>query len=70
MGFNKRYITKSKILNNLDNLTMLFKSDALILDEWSSKFHKEINIENTPANIAMNNPNKIDIEKLSNYYGL
>lgn len=69
MGFNKRYITKSKILNNLSDLKILFKSDALILDAWSSKFHKEINIENTPANIALKTPNKVDIEKLSNYYG-
>lgn len=69
MGFNKRFITKEKILNNLSDLKTLFKSDALILDTWSSKFHREINIENTPANIALENPNKVDIEKLSNYYG-
>lgn len=69
MGFNKRYITKEKILNNLSSLNMLFKSDALILDTWSSNFHKEINLKNSPANLALNYPSKIDIEKLSNYYG-
>lgn len=69
MGFNKRFITKEKILNNLSDLNMLFKSDALILDSWSSNFHREINLKDSPANIALNNPSIVDIEKLSNYYG-
>jgi hypothetical protein len=42
MGFNKRYITKDIILscNSFEQLSRLFKADALILDMWSSYFYK------------------------------
>lgn len=42
MGFVKRYITKETILNcsNHEQLNLLFKADALILDKWSSEFYK------------------------------
>jgi hypothetical protein len=40
MGFNKRYITKDKILNAIkeDTVHKLFMADALIMDSWSSVF--------------------------------
>lgn len=40
MGFNKRYITKDTIKNlrNPQDIKFLIKSDALMLDEWASKF--------------------------------
>jgi hypothetical protein len=41
MGFNKRFITKNKILStNNSDLDILFSADALIMDDWSSKFLK------------------------------
>jgi hypothetical protein len=41
MGFNKRFITKNKILSTNDSdLDILFSEDALIMDDWSSKFLK------------------------------
>jgi hypothetical protein len=46
MGFNKRYIKKELILNNLDNLdyiSNLVNADALIIDDWSDKFYKNFN---------------------------
>jgi hypothetical protein len=46
MGFNKRYIKKELILNNLDNLdyiSNLVNADALIIDNWSDKFYKNFN---------------------------
>ena len=41
MGFNKRYIRKEMILDNIDNISYiskLVKADALIMDSWSVKF--------------------------------
>jgi hypothetical protein len=46
MGFNKRYIKKELILNNLDNLdyiSNLVNADSLIIDNWSDKFYKNFN---------------------------
>jgi hypothetical protein len=41
MGLNKRFITKNKIFNTNDSdLDILFSADALIMDDWSSKFLK------------------------------
>lgn len=42
MGFHKRFINKEGILNNIDNLSNYFDSDALIFDSWSSKFYDDI----------------------------
>jgi len=44
MGFNKRYISKDTVmleLSNGGNLSKLLNADALIMDDWSSKFFKE-----------------------------
>lgn len=44
MGFNKRYISKESVIIQLSNgnsLSKLLKADALIMDDWSSKFFKE-----------------------------
>jgi hypothetical protein len=46
MGFNKRYIKKELILNNLNNLdyiSNLINADALIIDDWSDDFYKNFN---------------------------
>lgn len=43
MSFNKRYITKSTVIFELSNgrsLSRLLNADALIMDDWSSKFFK------------------------------
>lgn len=41
MGFNKRYITKEKIINAIkeNSVDKLFKADQLIMDSWSERFH-------------------------------
>lgn len=44
MGFNKRYISKESVMLELSNgssPSRLLKADALIMDDWSSKFFKE-----------------------------
>jgi len=41
MSFNKRYITKDSILScikNGESLSRLTKADALIMDNWSTRF--------------------------------
>jgi hypothetical protein len=39
MGFNKRIVTKESILiTEEDRLDTLFNADALIMDNWASKF--------------------------------
>jgi hypothetical protein len=46
MGFNKRYIKKELILNNLNNLdyiSNLVNADALMIDDWSDEFYKNFN---------------------------
>jgi hypothetical protein len=48
MGFNKRYITKDKIMANLNNLNYISKlvnADALIMDDWSKKFFDNFNFD-------------------------
>jgi hypothetical protein len=54
MGFDKKHISKELILHNLKGeyifglvrdlkIDQIFKADALILDDWASKFYGEIN---------------------------
>lgn len=43
MGFNKRYISKDVLLNNMSDINSLFNTDAIILDNWSSYFIKNMN---------------------------
>jgi len=48
MGFNKRYIRKEMILENVDNIpyvSRLVKADALIMDTWSDKFFKNFDFK-------------------------
>lgn len=48
MGFNKRYIRKEMILDNIDNLSYisgLVKADALIMDTWSRNFFDNFNFK-------------------------
>lgn len=48
MGFNKRYIKKDIIINNVDNvnyISNLVNADALIVDSWSDKFFKNFNFK-------------------------
>jgi len=42
MSFNKRHITKEKVLNNILDLDALFGSDCIIMDTWSSKFYNNL----------------------------
>jgi len=41
MGFNKRIVHKENVIKTPEEqLERLFTADALIMDEWSSKFLK------------------------------
>jgi hypothetical protein len=43
MGFNKRFVKKEMIVNNINNLNYisnLVNADALVIDDWSHKFYK------------------------------
>jgi hypothetical protein len=43
MGFNKRFVKKEMIVNNINNLNYisnLVNVDALVIDDWSDKFYK------------------------------
>ena len=42
MGFNKKYVTKKTILDNLDNIDEVFRADSLIMDTWASKFFGDL----------------------------
>lgn len=44
MGFHKRYIKKQNILDNISKLDILLNSDILIMDDWSNRFTKDINL--------------------------
>jgi hypothetical protein len=44
MSFNKRYISKESVMTQLksgSSLSKLLNADALIMDNWSSKFFKD-----------------------------
>jgi hypothetical protein len=43
MGFHKRTIHKKDILENIGRTDVLFKADALIMDQWSTMFKKHLN---------------------------
>ena len=43
MGFNKKYIKKSGILENISNLETYLKADMFIMDYWSSRFCNDLN---------------------------
>ena len=48
MGFNKRYIRKEMILENVSNINFICKlvnADALIIDTWSSNFYDNFNFK-------------------------
>jgi len=48
MGFNKRYIRKEMILENVTNIpyvSRLVKADALIMDTWSDNFFKNFDFK-------------------------
>lgn len=45
MGFNKRHLSKEKILSNLSNIDNLLKADSLIMDQWSSYFIEDLRPE-------------------------
>jgi hypothetical protein len=43
MGFNKRFVKKEMIINNINNLNYisnLVNADALLIDDWSDNFYK------------------------------
>lgn len=42
MGFNKTYLTKEKILDNISKIDLYMKSESLIMDTWSSNFISDI----------------------------
>jgi len=48
MGFNKRFLSKETILNNLSNIDSLLKTDGLVLDMWSHYFVKDLDAKQTP----------------------
>ena len=45
MGFHKRYISKETIISHITDLDTLFKADALIMDNWSTRFTNDLNRE-------------------------
>ena len=45
MGFNKRHLSKEKILSNLSNIDNLLKADSLMMDQWSSYFVEDLKPE-------------------------
>lgn len=64
MGFNKRYITKETILNaikNGDSISKLVKADALITDNWASKFLDNYNFSSNYQTL------RVDIIKDTQY---
>ena len=48
MGFNKRFLSKETILNNLSNIDSLLKTDGLVLDMWSHNFIKALDPKKRP----------------------
>ncbi len=42
MGFNRKYISKSNLLENTSNIDKLLKADALVMDMWVTKFVKDL----------------------------
>lgn len=42
MGFHKRFITKQHIIENIHNIDEYLNADAIIFDEWSSRFFEEL----------------------------
>lgn len=42
MGFHKRIIHKETILENINNLDVLFNAEVLVMDNWSRKFQKDL----------------------------
>lgn len=48
MGFNKRFLSKETILNNLSNIDSLLKTDGLVLDMWSHYFVKDLDAKQRP----------------------
>lgn len=49
MSFNKRYIHKGMILDNINNISYiknLVNADSLVLDSWSKKFFDNFNFKN------------------------
>ena len=55
MGFNKRYLTKEKILSNLNYsyIFNIYKTDILITDEWSDNFLCSFNKDKEYENIRL-----------------
>lgn len=48
MSFNKRFISKENIINNFGNvkyISNLVNADALLMDNWSSKFFDNFNFK-------------------------
>ena len=58
MSFNKRYITKDSILScikNGESLSRLTKADALIMDNWSSRFFDNYSFDYQKMRDELNN---------------
>jgi len=44
MGFNKKYINKGSLLENISELDELFNADALLMDPWMTKFYQDLDL--------------------------
>ncbi len=60
MGFNKRHLSKEKILSNLSNIDNLLKADSLIMDQWSSYFIEDLRPEQRDLRKALLEDTKFD----------
>jgi hypothetical protein len=54
MSFHKRYINKEILLENISNLDKLFKADALMMDDWMTKFYQDLDPVERQLRIKMN----------------
>lgn len=60
MGLNKRHVIKESVLACINNLDLLFKSEILILDEWSAKFKNDLNPKEREIRNLLNEKYKYD----------
>ena len=76
MSFNKRYIKREMIIDNINNLSFissLVNSDGLIVDNWSNNFFKNFDFDfNTYQSKRLeminNSTKQSGLKKLSNVF--
>ena len=66
MGFNKRYVDKSFILKNINDLDMLLKAGAIITtDSWSQKFLADLNPKEREVRKIISENTQLDADLFS-----